>query len=701
MAITETENLPKTAPHVPLLPTSDAADQLKQACSLDYRPDIDGLRAIAVLAVIGFHAFPGWIRGGFVGVDVFFVISGYLISTILLTGMERGSFRFSQFYIRRIRRIFPALIVVLLACMVVGWLVLFSVEYKALGKHVAGSAAFVSNFLLWNEVGYFDKAAATKPLLHIWSLGIEEQFYIIWPLLLYLVWKRKAATLGLLLLLLFSSFTFNVLSSDPAADFYSPLTRFWELMAGAVLAYLSLYWEDLAGLFRKLPRPARQIIGAGAAPESITRDVMAVIGLLLIVAAVLTVDETKRFPGWWALFPVAGTYLMIASGPQAWINNKLLATRGLVAIGLISYPLYLWHWPLLSFTRIVNGTSPSSTAAAFSIVASFALAWLTYLVVEKPLRFGKSAPLKAAVLFVVMGMIGTAGYAIYANSGLPYRNASAEEIIAAAQDYDHSDGLMAGNLDAQKTILIGDSTMGQYIPRVRKLIEQHTVDIDRNRIIIDLQAGCPPIPDIASDQFRLCAQFVDKVLPVLNDKKVKTIALAAFWTTELTTAKYFLRGDKPRVYLPDSEAAQDRAIGNFAALISRLVNNGKRVFVLLETPSSEAYDPETMLPSGWNRLFSHPKISESPKRSEIEKFSGRISDKIQRAAEAAGARVIRPLDYLCDNDNCPIRAQDGHLIYFNYDHLRQSYVRDHATYIDQIFLPDVDHGTPTGGPSAR
>lgn len=683
------------------MPTFNPSGQFKTTELLDYRPDIDGLRAIAVLAVIGFHAFPTWICGGFVGVDVFFVISGYLISTILLTGMERGSFRFSQFYIRRIRRIFPALIVVLLACMVAGWLVLFSFEYKALGKHVAASAAFVSNFVLWNEAGYFDKVAATKPLLHIWSLGIEEQFYIVWPLLLYLVWKRKAATLALLLLLLASSFAVNVLSSDLAADFYSPLTRFWELMAGAVLAYLSLYRDDLPETIRKLPQPALQTIGASAAPGPITRNVIAVTGLLLIIAAALAINETKWFPGWWALLPVAGTYLMIAAGPRTWINNNLLATRGLVAIGLISYPLYLWHWPLLSFIRIVNGTAPSPATAALAILLSFALGWLTYLVIEKPLRFGKPALLKAAVLFIVMGMTGSAGYAVYANSGLPYRNTSAEEIVAAAQDYDHSDGLTAGNSDAERTVLVGDSTMGQYIPRVRKLIEQHAIDLNRNRIVVALQAGCPPIPDIASDQFRLCAPFVDKVLPMLDDKKVKTVALAAFWTTELTTAQYFLRGDKSKVFLPDSEAARDRAIGNFAALISRLVNDGKRVFVLLETPSSEAYDPETMLPTGWHRLLGRPKISESPKRSEIEKFVGKTSDKIQRVAEAAGARVIRPLDYLCDNDICPICAQDGHLMYFNYDHLRRSYVRDNATYIDQIFRPDVDHATPTGGPSAR
>ncbi len=248
-----------TATRAPVLPGSDSPDRPKTASQLGYRPDIDGLRAIAVLAVIGFHAFPTWIRGGFVGVDVFFVISGYLISTILITGMERGSFGFWQFYIRRVRRIFPALFVVLLACMVAGWLVLFSSEYKALGKHVAGSAGFVSNFVLWNEAGYFDKAAETKPLLHIWSRGIEEQFYIVWPLLLYLKWRLRTATFPLLLLLLLGSFVLNVhtASTETAADFYSPLARFWELMAGAVLAYISLFPPVPQRIFERDCRQAR------------------------------------------------------------------------------------------------------------------------------------------------------------------------------------------------------------------------------------------------------------------------------------------------------------------------------------------------------------------------------------------------------------------------------------------------------------
>jgi peptidoglycan/LPS O-acetylase OafA/YrhL len=694
MTVIESKQPPVTELGAPILPGFGLVDRVGVGDQPVYRPDVDGLRAIAVLAVIGFHAFPSWIRGGFVGVDVFFVISGYLISTILLTGMERGSFGFRHFYTRRIRRIFPSLIVVLLGCLVAGWFLLFSHEYAALGKHVAGSAAFVSNFVLWNEAGYFDKAAATKPLLHIWSLGIEEQFYILWPLFLYLIWKRTAATLAFLLILLAVSFIFNVLSFNRAADFYSPLTRFWELMAGAVIAYLSLYREKLPGVFRNLSGPAPRKIGAEAEAGSIKRNIAALIGLLLITATVLTIDETERFPGWLALLPVIGTCLIIVAGPYTWTNDKLLATRALVAIGLISYPLYLWHWPLLSFVGIIDGRAPSPKAAALAILSSLVLAWLTYLFVEKPLRFGKLAPIKAVVLLVAMCAIGSVGYFIYAKGGFSLRNPNAEDIVAAAQERLESDESTFGNPGAGETILVGDSTMQQYIPRVRKLVDQRTIDPDRNRIVFRTHGGCPPIPDIARDQNPTCAPFLDEVLPTLDGDMVKTVALTAWWTTEFTIAEYYLRSDPSKVLLRDSAVVQDRALGNFGTLVSHLVSAGKRVFVLLETPSSNVYDPGTMMPTGWHRLLAHPQIPESPTRAQMEKFVGKISGKIQRVAEAAGARVIKPMDYLCDRDVCPIFGKDGRLMYFDYGHLRGSYVRDHATYIDQIFGSEPDRATP-------
>jgi peptidoglycan/LPS O-acetylase OafA/YrhL len=704
----------RSLPPLPDQPAANAVERSSKALHPDYRPDIDGLRAVAVLAVIGFHAFPTWIRGGFVGVDVFFVISGYLISTILFTGMERGSFSFVQFYRRRIRRIFPALIVVLLVCMAAGWFALFSFEYARLGKHVAGSAAFVSNFVLWSEAGYFDKDATTKPLLHIWSLGIEEQFYIVWPLLLFLTWRRKAATPALLVLLLVSSFALNVrtaAAADSAADYYSPLTRFWELMAGAVLAYLSLYQPP--------SRWVRQIIGAGAAHDRAASNIKAAAGLLLIAAAVLTIDETRDFPGWWALLPVVGTYLMIAAGPGAWINDKLLAARVLVAIGLISYPLYLWHWPLLSFIRIVDGQPASPPAAALAALLSFVLAALTYLLVERPIRFGKPTPIKAIALLAAMTAVGASGYYTYARHGFPSRNPGLEDLVAAEKDFDFGDArtvngivesnetyhgiigdyaLVMGKPGADEIVLAGDSTMQQYIPRVRELAETGAVDLDHNRIVLATHYGCPPIPDIARDVNPTCAEFVDKLISALDNSVVKTVALTGWWTPQFTESEYYLRSDPRKTLLRDSVAAQARALGNFSDLISHLVKSGKRVFVLLETPSSGRYDPETMLPTGWHRLIGKPNIPESPTRADMEKYVGKIDQKIQDIAEAAGAHVIKPLDYLCDQDVCPAFAKDGKLMYFNFGHLRAAYAREHATYIDQIFRPQPGTAIPKNGP---
>ena len=203
-----------------------------------YRPDIDGLRALAIISVVLFHTFPSVIRGGFVGVDIFFVISGFLISTIIVENLGAGTFSFREFYIRRIRRIFPSLIIILITTYLIGWFFLLADEYKQLGKHIAGGATFVSNVVLWKNSGYFDSAAEMKPLLHLWSLAIEEQFYIIWPLLIWFSWKRNLNLLIVTVSLLAISFTLNLITIQHNAiiDFYAPHTRFWELLAGGVLA---------------------------------------------------------------------------------------------------------------------------------------------------------------------------------------------------------------------------------------------------------------------------------------------------------------------------------------------------------------------------------------------------------------------------------------------------------------------------------
>jgi peptidoglycan/LPS O-acetylase OafA/YrhL len=670
-----------------------------QPTHLDYRPDIDGLRAIAVLAVIGFHAFPTYVSGGFVGVDVFFVISGYLISTILFTGMERGSFTLLGFYMRRVRRIFPALIVVLIACLLVGWLTLFAFEYTQLGKHVAGSAGFISNFLLWNEAGYFDKAAETKPLLHIWSLGIEEQFYIVWPLLLYLTWKCKtrSLTLNLLVVLVLASFVLNIhtVTSTPAEGFYSPFTRSWELLAGAILAYISLKRPTPQEIFQKQPRQLLRMLCVIFAPTSTINNPKATAGLLLIGLAILMVDRTKGFPGWWALLPVVGTYLVISAGRHAWINDRLLGTRILVAIGLISYPLYLWHWPLLSFVRIIESQNPSAEAAALAILASFVLASLTYFLVEKPIRSGK-LPKSFVPLLVSMSIVGIAGYGVYREQGFPFRqHRGIDDLGAAMKDFDHGDRaamrsfrkysvLLLGKPGSDETVLVGDSTMQQYIPRVRRLAE-HSIDLDKNRIMFAVWPGCLPIPEIAWSASPSCAEVMDELLPALNARAVKTVVFASLWTNHFTDVDFYLRSHGPDMLLRKSEIVRDQAFRNFSALISGLVKSGKRVFVILETPLSPVFQPERLLPTGWNRLLGKPRVPENSSRALIEKYNGEINGRLRTVAEAAGARIINPMDFLCDKESCFLSEKDDRTIYYDSDHLRASFVREHATWIDQIF----------------
>ncbi|MEX5362126.1 acyltransferase family protein [Pseudomonas guariconensis] len=392
----------------------------------NYRPDIDGLRAVAVLLVVGYHAFPYWLAGGFIGVDIFFVISGYLISTIVLNGLQSGGFSFLYFFGRRVKRIFPALLLVLIVSFAFGWFALLADEYKQLGKHIAGGAGFVSNFVLWGENGYFDGAADTKPLLHLWSLGVEEQFYIVWPLLLWAAWKNKlnlltVATIGALL-----SFVINInqTHSDVVGAFYLPHSRFWELLVGSILACLTLHKPRvLVSLRLKVDIWLGALIYAKS-PDADGRtlsNVQSMIGISLIAVGVSMITKDQAFPGWWALLPVMGALLIISAGPSAWINRLILSNRLLVWFGLISFPLYLWHWPILTFLRIVEGQMPSRDLRVAAVVLSVLLAWLTYRFIERPVRSGNAARGKIGVLLVLMVAIGYVGYNTYSRDGLTFR----------------------------------------------------------------------------------------------------------------------------------------------------------------------------------------------------------------------------------------------------------------------------------------
>ena len=385
---------------------------------VSYRPDIDGLRALAVLAVVGFHAFVRTIKGGFIGVDVFFVISGYLITGIISGQLRDGTFSFPDFYNRRIRRIFPALVVVLVAATAFGWFELSPDQYKTLGLHTAAGGTFLSNVVLWKEAGYFDASSASKPLLHLWSLGIEEQFYIVWPVLLWASFRLRLSLLMVASVVAAASFGFNVFTvgNDPSAAFYSPLSRAWELMLGAGLA---LSPASVRSFFEN------------------RSNLISVVGFGLITLAIVVLNSESTFPGWWALAPAAGSLLILSAGPHTFLNRILFARRPAVLIGKISYPLYLWHWPILSFAVIVLPAANARLLHISGVVLAFVLATLTYLLIESPIRTRPGVRLLPLALASSMAVIAIAGFGIYLFNGLNHRFPAARNEFLALAHYDY------------------------------------------------------------------------------------------------------------------------------------------------------------------------------------------------------------------------------------------------------------------------
>lgn len=419
---------------------------------IKYRSDIDGLRAIAILSVVFFHGFPQYVQGGFVGVDVFFVISGYLISTIIYSNLKTHNFSFIDFYSRRIKRIFPALLVILISTFIFGWFCLTPREYETLNQEIAGGAAFFSNFIFWRQSGYFDIAAEKKPLLHLWSLAVEEQFYIFWPLILWCFSRLKVNLFYVTLIVLVISFGLNIayIRSDPIGAFYAPYTRFWELLMGAALAYLNLY------NFHSIKA------------SSLFRSFISIFGLACIVFAAFIFNKSIAFPGWFALLPVLGATALIFAGPEGFINRVLLSNRVMVWIGLISYPLYLWHWPIFSLVRIYTGQTLTELQTISAILVAFILAWATFYFIESPIRKSSRGGFKILVMILIMIGVGVSAYFVKEKNGLAARF-SVEPLQRNSQltgcDNVVRDGVLYpctfGNLEAKKTILIyGDSHAG-------------------------------------------------------------------------------------------------------------------------------------------------------------------------------------------------------------------------------------------------
>jgi len=637
-----------------------------------YRPDIDGLRAVAVLAVVVFHAAPSIAPGGFVGVDVFFVISGYLITGIVLDGVARGEFRFSTFYARRIRRIVPALLAVLLATLAAGWLLLLPAEYRELGAHTAGSAAFAANIVLWDESGYFF-AAHRKLLLHLWSLGVEEQFYILWPVAVWAAARRRWVMLALALAAV-ASFALNVrLTYSPSRPhaFFLLDTRAWELMLGGALAVFA----------RRAPAPLPW------------PNVSAFAGATLIVASVVHLSGERAFPGWLALPPTIGAALVIGAGPSAWLNRVVLAWRPAIALGLISYALYLWHWPVLALIRLVQ-PGAGATAIAGGVLASVALAWGTTRWIERPIRSGHHGRAVVPALGAGLALAAVAGLAI-ATGQISPRSAGygLERFLDAAVEFPgrptpgsrpfpyEGFAFDAFESRAKSTALyVGDSKMAHYGPRIAELIRK--APAGTRSAVLATCPGAPPVPGVRDVVPDRCAALLAAVRRYARLPHVEVVVIGAAWHNTFRGSNYFDDGGGRRVLLRDSTGTR-QAFAALEAMLRELRELGKTTYLILDSPSGPSFHPGNLV----RRSLSGFTIERGGRPlAGLQSEFGWIGEALRAIAARTDTAVIDPMASLCHDDRCPALADDGLPIYVDTGHLRPSFVRAHATFVDRTLL---------------
>lgn len=502
-----------------------------------YRPDIDGMRAVAVVAVLAYHAFPRLVPGGFAGVDIFFVISGYLITGIIQHEIREKRFSFANFYARRILRIFPALIVVVLATFMFGWFALPVGAMEALGENIKGAAAFIENFVLHEQiVGYFDPGAERLPLLHLWSLGIEEQYYIIWPVTLWLISRWQQQTTVIVGALAVGSLLICVLTPplESAWAFYSPTTRGWELLAGALPAL----W----------PRRASSV----ASPQFHTA--LAFAGVAGIAVGFWVLSSRSPWPGFLTLVPVLSSMVLIAT-PGTLIHRRILSARPMILIGLISYPLYLWHFPLIVFARLNAGGAVTALPMCGLLALSFLLAWLTYRFVEQPVRFGKSA-MGLRIAPLLAAMIGTwlIGIVTVDTRGLPvrfppairdfmlsgsetwqyWRRGSCLLLLQPASDF-ASD--CAGKGSHPLLLIWGDSYGAALYPGLLHFTAERGYDVAQYTA-----SACPPLIGYVLAERPFCKSINDDVVRRIGELHPDVVILYATWGHAEPT----LRDDLPR-----------------------------------------------------------------------------------------------------------------------------------------------------------
>lgn len=639
--------------------------------NLQYRPDIDGLRAIAVILVVIFHAFPKWLPNGFIGVDIFFVISGFLITQILIQEIESGSFSYISFYSRRIRRIFPSLILVLICCFAAGWYILTWREFQQLGAHIAGGAGFISNWVLFKESGYFDNAAELKPLLHLWSLSLEEQFYIVWPLLLWIFWKKKLNIAFFTLIIATTSFAVNIkaLGSNSALDFFSPQTRFWEILIGSLAALIAAYPMNLLSRIRST---CLHILGnliyanPLEKPEFRNSNIQSWLGFLSILLG-LFVIEKEYFPGWYALLPTIGCALIITAGPSAYINRALLSIKPLIWIGLISYPLYLWHWPILSFLRIVFNESPPRSIRVVAVLFSVILAYLTYRFIDKPIRFGAHLKSKTIFLLVAMLLVGSLGYYTYKSGGIESRFTP----LISSNNLDQRSWQWnlypKGTRNCEKELSNFKYTICSTTtnPTVAIIGDSHAAALfygftqnnhsKLNQVAVFAGGACQPTLGIQS--YPGCNKLLRETLSkIRNSPNIKYVLLTSYYYEDIENAKN-----------PEILSAY---VAGYTKTIKALEGMGKKVIFVIDIPAMIG-NPELCVP-GPNKLRQkYQKIpefcsalssSDLKPRTEYDQFLEQLRD------QNSNITFYEPASLLCQESKCKI-FNNGELLYSDSHHL--------------------------------
>lgn len=619
---------------------------------VQYRLEVDGIRAIAVCAVIFYHAHLLGISGGFIGVDVFFVISGYLITSIISNDVSQGRFSLWNFYVRRALRILPALFVVLFATLPFAYLWLTPLAFKDFAQSLVGVLTFMSNVFFWLKTDYFDSDAALKPLLHTWSLAVEEQFYLVFPLAFVFLTKWGARfVLPVLVLVAILSFVLAVIGAPlwPAANFYLPFSRIWELLAGAVLAI----YLGKSGLPEKSPMV----------------EIASLAGLALVIAPLWIIDDTMPFPSYVTLAPILGTVLLIATAVPQTIVGRILSTRLMVGIGLISYSLYLWHMPVFAFSRIRLGQEPTTAVYLGLIMACIGLAFASMKLVETPIRRSTRTSRKPILLglsfaAVLLGSIGAVGHI---TQGMPQRFPAALSNQLAEARYARrclwQDGRVPSTLpDAncsygdgpEVILLVGDSVAASLAPALADALDPAAYTL------VQLTHGhCLPLQGLRRDHHGglSCPQFLSSVIETANRTNPRGIILAGAWFqvgTPETAGVIDLASDAPL----DAQNFAPRLSASFAAFAAELPREA--VVIAPYIQPERDMSKEALL---FYLNTQTPLQTLSVPREDVE----RARRTLLEIFNTNNLTVFDPGDVFCSDQACDL-VRDGSLIFSDRTH---------------------------------